>query len=114
MCHNANGGVVLMQTDPLSDGSSRKKRERKPKVSFARDIRPLFRAVDISHMKVHGIKLNDYTFMSDPDNANKVLGALSRRESDPPSMPPGGPYWPADQLALFAQWQKYGYHPSPG
>jgi hypothetical protein len=100
-----------MQTDPLSDGSSRKKRERKPKVSFARDIRPLFRAVDISHMKVHGIELDDYTFMSDPDNANKVLGALSPRESDPPSMPPGGPYWPADQLALFAQWQKDGYQP---
>ena len=44
-------------------------------------------------------------------NADKVLGALSRRESDPPSMPPGGPYWPADQLALFAQWQKDGYQP---
>jgi len=25
------------------------------KVSFARDIKPLFRAVDISHMKAHGI-----------------------------------------------------------
>ncbi len=44
-----------------------------PQVSFARDIRPLFRDVDISHMEPHGIKLDDYTFMSDPDNANKVL-----------------------------------------
>jgi hypothetical protein len=44
-------------------------------------------------------------------NADKVLGALSPRESDPPSMPPGGPYWPADQLTLFAQWQKDGYQP---
>jgi len=26
-------------------------------------------------------------------------------------MPPGGPYWAADQLALFAQWQKDGYKP---
>jgi hypothetical protein len=87
------------------------KHEQAPKVSFARDVRPLFRAVDISHMKVHGIKLDDYSFMSDPDNANKVLGALSPREDDPPPMPPGGPYWTAEQLALFAQWQKDGYQP---
>jgi len=31
--------------------------------------------------------------MSNPDNANKVLGTLSPHEGDPPSMPPGGPYW---------------------
>ncbi len=54
-----------------------------PKVSFARDIRPLFRDVDISHMERHGIKLDDYTFMSDPDNANKVLETLSPHEGDP-------------------------------
>jgi ActR/RegA family two-component response regulator len=81
------------------------------KVSFARDIRPLFRAVDISHMKAHGIKLDDYDFMSDPDNADKVLEALSPRENDVPAMPPGGPYWTEDQLALFAQWQTEGYQP---
>ena len=62
---NANGDIVIVQTNPLSDVSSRKKRERMPKVSFERDIRPLFRAVDISHMKSHGIKLDDYTFMSE-------------------------------------------------
>jgi hypothetical protein len=80
-------------------------------VSFARDIKPLFRAVDISHMGAHGVKLDDYAYMSDPDNANKVLGALSPHDGHPPSMPPGGPYWTADQLALFAQWQKDGYQP---
>jgi hypothetical protein len=82
-----------------------------PDVSFERDIRPLFRAVDISHMAVHGIKLDDYTFMSDPDNASKVLEALSPHEGDPPAMPPGGPYWTTEQLALFAQWQSEGYQP---
>jgi len=55
--------------------------------------------------------LDDYTFMSNPDNANKVLGTLSPHDGHPPSMPPGGPYWTADQLALFAQWQKDGYQP---
>jgi hypothetical protein len=66
-----------MQTNPPSDVSSRKKREPAPKVSFARDIRPLFRTVDISHMQVHGVKLDDYTFMSKPDNANRILRTLS-------------------------------------
>ena len=82
-----------------------------PQLSFARDIRPLFREVDISHMGRHGIKLDDYDFMSDPDNANKVLEVLSPQEGEPPSMPPGGPYWTEDQLALFAQWQTEGYQP---
>jgi hypothetical protein len=55
--------------------------------------------------------LDDYTFMSNPDHASKVLRTLSPHEDDPPSMPPGGPYWTEDQLALFAQWQKDGYRP---
>lgn len=82
-----------------------------PKVSFATDIKPLFRPVDILHMRPHGIKLDDYTYMSTPDNANSVLAALSPQNVEQPSMPPGGPYWTADQLALFAQWQKDGYNP---
>jgi hypothetical protein len=100
-----------VKKNPLSDVSSRKKREPMPKVSFARDIKPLFRAVDISHMKRYKINLDDYTFMSNPDHANKVLGTLSPHEGHPPVMPPGGPYWTADQLTLFAQWQKDGYQP---
>jgi hypothetical protein len=82
-----------------------------PQVSFAGDIKPLFRAVDISHMRSAGVKLDDYTYMSDPNNANKVFATLSPHGEQPPSMPPGGPYWTAAQLALFAQWQKDGYQP---
>jgi hypothetical protein len=82
-----------------------------PKVSFAADIKPLFRAVDVTHMKRFGVKLDDYTYMSTPDKANSVLANLSPHDGEPPSMPPGGPYWTPDQLALFAQWQKDGYQP---
>ncbi len=82
-----------------------------PQISFAADIKPLFRAIDISHMKRFGVELDDYTYMSDPGNANSVLANLSPQNGEPPSMPPGGPYWTADQLALFAQWQKDGYRP---
>ena len=33
--------------------------------------------VDIEHMRVHGIELDDYNFMSVPDNADKLLETLS-------------------------------------
>jgi hypothetical protein len=80
-------------------------------VSFASDIKPMFHDVDVSHMKRLKIDLDDYTFMSNPNNANKVLAVLSSQDGEPPSMPPGGPYWSAAQLELFAQWQKDGYQP---
>jgi hypothetical protein len=80
-------------------------------VSFAADIKPLFRAIDISHMKRFGVELDDHTYMSNPNNANRVLADVSPHNGEPPSMPPGGPYWTTAQLALFAQWQKDGYQP---
>jgi hypothetical protein len=82
-----------------------------PGVSFAADIKPLFRAIDISHMEPFGVELDDYSYMSNSDNANTVLVTLSTHNGEPPSMPPGGPYWTAAQLALFVQWQKDGYQP---
>lgn len=82
-----------------------------PGVSFATEIMPLFRAIDISHMKPFGVKLDNYSYMSNADNANTVLATLSPQNGEPPSMPPGGPYWTAAQLALFVRWQKDGYQP---
>lgn len=82
-----------------------------PGVSFAADIQPLFRTIDISHMEPFGVSLDDYSYMSNPDNANAVLATLSPHDGKEPSMPPGGPYWTAAQLALFVQWQKDGYQP---
>ena len=81
------------------------------RVSFSADIKPLFRAVDISHMSRFGVELDNYTYMSNPDNANKVLATLSPHDGEPPTMPPGGPYWTPAQLALFTQWQNDGYQP---
>lgn len=82
-----------------------------PQISFAADIKPLFRAVDIAHMKRFGVELDDYRYMSNPNNANRVLANVSPHNDQPPSMPPGGPYWTAAQLGLFAEWQKDGYQP---
>jgi hypothetical protein len=84
-------------------------------VSFAADIAPLFRPVDVAHMKVHGVKLDDYDYMSDPSNnyshADEVQETVSPQGAQPPTMPPGGPYWTKDQLALFAKWRADGYQP---
>jgi hypothetical protein len=80
-------------------------------VSFAADIKPLFRAVDVSHMKRFNVELDNYTFMSNPNNATQVFAAISPHDGEPPTMPPGGPYWTESQLTLFAQWQKDGYQP---
>jgi hypothetical protein len=84
-------------------------------VSFANDIAPLFREIDVAHMKHGGILLDDYGYMSDPNNdyehAARVLQSLSPQGDKPPHMPPGGPYWTAQQLALFANWRSDGYRP---
>ena len=81
-----------------------------PAVSFAKDIKPLFRPIDIQHMKPHRVMLDDYTYMSDASNdhanAQAVFDQLSSN-----LMPPGGPFWTADQLALFSTWMQDGYQP---
>ncbi len=86
-----------------------------PPVSFAKDIKPLFQKTDVDHMKPFGILLDDYRYMSDPandhENAERVQQSLTPQNGDPPSMPPGGPYWTPAQIALFAQWRTDGYQP---
>jgi len=83
--------------------------------SFSTDLLPLFRSIDVNHMKPHGVRLDDYQYMSDatgdngyPDHANarKAYSALAMNR-----MPPGGPYWPPEQLQLFEQWMKDGFQP---
>jgi hypothetical protein len=82
-------------------------------VSFDHDIRPLFRPIDVNHMNPRGVKLSDYSYMSDPTNDHKnakdVLSALSPQNGDPPRMPPGGPYWSNENLLLFTKWMSDGY-----
>jgi uncharacterized protein (UPF0262 family) len=82
-------------------------------VSFAKDILPLFRAIDIAHMKPHDVLLDDYSYMSAPDtshqNATDVYDYLSGAQK--PRMPIGGPYWTDTQLSLYSQWMSDGYLP---
>jgi hypothetical protein len=79
-------------------------------VSFAKDIKPMFRQIDIDHMNQYRIFLDNYAYMSDPSadhgNAQNVEDTLANQ-----SMPPGGPYWSEEQLALYRQWKSDGYLP---
>jgi len=78
-------------------------------LSFERDIRPLFRPVDVKHMSAMDVLLDDYTYMSDAQNAKAVLEWLNGTRQ--PQMPPGGPFWSEEQLNLFSQWMEQGRRP---
>jgi hypothetical protein len=49
-------------------------------VSFAADIRPLFTSMDVEHLSRAGVSLDDYAYMSQPDNASEVYERVSSRQ----------------------------------
>ena len=71
-------------------------------LSFAADIRPLFREGDVTCMKNVGVALDDPAWMCVAANAKEVYGAVSTGK-----MPPDEP-WPAERVALFKQWMDTG------
>jgi hypothetical protein len=78
-----------------------------PKViSFAKDIKPMFRPIDIQHMKPLGVLLGNYKYMSKPANAEKVYDHLTGAQS--PRMPPDKK-WTKAQLDIFKDWMDGGY-----
>jgi FtsP/CotA-like multicopper oxidase with cupredoxin domain len=79
-------------------------------VSFEKDIRPLFRPVDVDHMNTYEVFLDNYTYMSDPSNNHGHAQAVEDTLTDR-SMPPGGPYWSDEQLLLYKKWRSDGYLP---
>ena len=103
------GSLKFGRVRAVPEWTSSERRTRMP-VSFARDIKPMFRQIDIEHMKRFKVLLDDYTYMSDPSNdhsnAQDVEDRLVKK-----SMPPGGPYWSDQQLAIYRQWSSDGYQP---
>jgi hypothetical protein len=75
-------------------------------VSFAQDIRPLFTDMDIAHMRVAGVLLDDFEYMRDPAHAQKVLDAVSTGAMPPQSS--GEPPWPPNNVQLFRDWMGAG------
>jgi hypothetical protein len=72
-------------------------------LSFATDIRPLFRDEDIQCMGPSGVRLDDLGWMSVPANAQSVYEQVSAG-----TMPPDEP-WPAGHISLFKKWMDAGY-----
>jgi hypothetical protein len=71
-------------------------------LSFARDIRPLFRDDDVDAMR--------YAFdLRNHDDARANAEGIYARLADG-SMPCDGA-WPADQIALFRRWVDEGSAP---
>jgi hypothetical protein len=85
----------------------RKKASMASGVSFAQDIVVLFTSKDIEHMQPLGVSLNDYSYMSQPDNANAVYEQVSTQQMPPP---PEGP-WSPDNISLFQAWIDGGFQP---
>lgn len=77
------------------------------RLSFARDIRPLFRQKDIEHMAHLQIDLN--IFDSVKDNADIIVAKLSAAKREMP--PPPDVRWTATQLKLLQQWVNQGFLP---
>jgi hypothetical protein len=71
-------------------------------LSFATDIRPLFRDGDIKCMKPAGVALDDAKWMCVPANAQLVYGEVSAGK-----MPPDKP-WSAEQVSVFKRWMDAG------
>lgn len=71
-------------------------------LSFATDIRPLFRDEDVECMQGMGIDLGDPAWMRVPANAQSVYESVANG-----SMPPDES-WPADRVELFKKWMDAG------
>jgi hypothetical protein len=74
-------------------------------LTYAHDIRPLFRDQDIGCMTPRRVKLGDPTWICVAANAQRVFNALQAG-----FMPPDGK-WPDDKLSVFKKWMDGGLHP---
>jgi hypothetical protein len=72
-------------------------------LSFATDIRPLFRDEDITCMDGSGVHLDDPAWMRVPANAQSVYDQVATG-----AMPPDEP-WSSHQVSLFKKWMDAGY-----
>jgi len=73
-----------------------------PPTSFAKDVRPLFRAKDINSMK-QAFDLSSYDDVR--SHADAILGRVAAG-----SMPCDGP-WPQEQVDVLRRWVEEGMQP---
>jgi hypothetical protein len=78
-----------------------------PKLSFERDIRPMFTEMDVEHMVDYGIDL------SSRDEVAKHAIAIyaTVKEKTMPPKDSGEPEWTDEMCARFKEWQNQGCPP---
>ena len=80
-------------------------------ISFAKDIRPLFSAIDVAHMS-GAFDLSKYDDVR--KNAQPILRRLKGEGGavmpPPPAQGGSGP-WAAEKIALFQSWIDSGFQP---
>lgn len=75
---------------------------------FAHDILPLFRPVDVEHMASGGVHLDQYAYMSDRGNAERVYNSIAAKRMPPPDE---NATWPQEQVDLLRAWIDGGLLP---
>lgn len=75
---------------------------------FEQDIRPLFRPIDVEHMAKGGVNLDQYAYMSVPENAEKVYRSIADKRMPPPDE---GHTWSEEQVRLLRAWIDAGLQP---
>ena len=74
-------------------------------LSFARDIKPLFRTIDIDHMKPLGLDLSSY------DDVKKHASIIYDQVNHGKMPPPPNASWPQDRVQIFKTWMDGGMQP---
>jgi uncharacterized membrane protein len=76
------------------------------KLSFARDIRPMFTDIDVDHMQALGIDL------SSKDDVEEHADGIFQQVSAGTMPPPGtGEQWTDEMCERFQAWQMQGCPP---
>jgi hypothetical protein len=77
------------------------------RLSFAKDIRPMFTDLDVDHMKPAGMDLSTYDDVK--KHAIAIYAAVSTG-----TMPPSGwgeERWTKEMCGTFKEWQDQGFPP---
>jgi hypothetical protein len=77
-------------------------------LSFEKDIKPLFNAVDQDHMLNQMGMFNLWDYNDVKSNASDILGAVSKGKMPPKA--DGGP-WPKEKVQKFQDWINEGCQP---
>ena len=75
-------------------------------LSFAADIRPMFTAMDVDHMK-HAMNLSDRDSVY--EHADAIYESVSSGHMPPPSS--GEARWTSEMCAKFKSWKEQGAPP---